>query len=149
MTERSLAKRLLPLIDRAAHKEAEAARGLAVERNQLQAQELRMQELKEYLHEYASSGESATLPSLMLNRIAFIDRLDVALRQQQRLVEQGENSCALHRTQYFRASRDTEILERVAARHRADEEQALVRREQRELDDLSARRNVGLPTADL
>lgn len=140
MTERSLSKRLLPLIDLAERREAEAARELAMKQSQLQAQEQRMKELKGYLHDYAAAAHKATLPALMLNRIAFVDRIDAAMRQQQRVVDQGNVNCTLQRTKYLTANRDTQILERVAAKHRENEEKAAQSREQRMLDDLAARR---------
>jgi flagellar protein FliJ len=141
MAERSLSQRLAPLVHRAERREDEAARTLATKQALLQTHQQRLRDLQNFVHEYAQGTLAVSLPALVLNRAAFVDRLAQALTVQQGVMERSRESCELQRTRFVSASRETEVLEKVVANHVAQEAVVADRRSQRELDDLAGRRS--------
>ena len=83
------------------------------------------------------SGTSAVALS---NRRAFLDRLDSAVLQQAQTVESNRAKVEAERTRLILASRDKAVLEQLAASYRAQEKVVTDRRDQREMDDIGARR---------
>ena len=79
--------RLDPLLRRAQDHEDEVARTLAERQQSLDMHQSRLEELRRYVDEYAnqqmaSAQMAATSPSQLMNRRAFLDRLDSAVQQQ-------------------------------------------------------------------
>ena len=83
---------------------------------------------------------AATSPAQLANRRAFLDRLQSAVEQQSRTVDNSRQTVEIERGRLLLASRDKQVLEQLAASYRAQERQVDERRSQRELDDLGARR---------
>ena len=136
-------QRLDPLLRVVQQRQDDAARQLA-ERDKAQAeQESRLDALRRYADEYAitPAGQDGTIaPALLANRLAFRAKLDAAVTQQTKVVDQGRQQTEIERTRLMLASRDTKVLEKLAASYRAEETKAADQRTQRELDDLGARR---------
>lgn len=133
-------RRIDPLLHRAQEHEDSVARDLAERQRSLALQESRLEELRGYAAEYANSQMAATSPAQLANRRAFLDRIDQALTQQLQNVDRSRASVDIERDRLLLASRDKQVLEQLAASYRAQERQIVERRDQREMDDLGARR---------
>ena len=79
-------KRIDPLLKRAQEHEDAVARDLAERQRVLDTHLSRLDELRRYAEEYANAQMAATSPAQLLNRRAFLDRLDSAVEQQQATV---------------------------------------------------------------
>lgn len=133
-------RRIDPLLRRAQEHEDSVARDLAERQRSLALQESRLEELRGYAEEYANSQMAATSPAQLANRRAFLDRIDQALTQQLQNVDRSRTGVDIERDRLLLASRDKQVLEQLAASYRAQERQVVERRDQREMDDLGARR---------
>ncbi|HVJ36629.1 MAG TPA: flagellar export protein FliJ [Stenotrophomonas sp.] len=133
-------RRIDPLLRRAQEHEDEVARDLAERQRNLDTHVSRLEELRRYAEEYAGSQMAATSPAQLTNRRAFLDRLDTAVEQQMRTVDQNRAKVEAERARLLLASREKQVLEQLAASYRAQERQVVERRDQRDMDDLGARR---------
>ena len=133
-------RRIDPLLRRAQEHEDSVARDLAERQQTLTLQESRLEELRQYAEEYANSQMAATSPAQLANRRAFLDRIDQALKQQLQTVDRSRANVDIERDRLLLASRDKQVLEQLAASYRVQEKQIVDRRDQREMDDLGARR---------
>ncbi|HEY9255701.1 MAG TPA: flagellar export protein FliJ [Stenotrophomonas sp.] len=133
-------RRIDPLLRRAQEHEDEVARDLAERQRNLDTHVSRLEELRRYAEEYAGSQMAATSPAQLTNRRAFLDRLDSAVEQQMRTVDQNRAKVEAERARLLLASREKQVLEQLAASYRAQERQVVERRDQRDMDDLGARR---------
>jgi len=133
-------RRMDPLLSRAQDREDAAARELARHQQVLAQHESRLAELRRYAEEYASSQMAATSPAQLANRRAFVERLQQAVEQQSVAVADNRRTVEVERSRLLLASRDKQVLEKLAASYRAQERQVDERRQQREMDDLGARR---------
>ncbi|MEJ2790816.1 MULTISPECIES: flagellar export protein FliJ [unclassified Pseudoxanthomonas] len=133
-------RRIDPLLRRAQEHEDSVARDLAERQNTLAQHESRLEELRQYAEDYANSQMAATSPAQLANRRAFLERIDQALVQQLQNVDRSRSSVDIERDRLLLASRDKQVLEQLAASYRAQERQVVERRDQREMDDLGARR---------
>ena len=133
-------RRMDPLLSRAQDREDAAARELARHQQVLAQHESRLAELRRYADEYANSQMAATSPAQLANRRAFVDRLQQAVEQQSLAVADNRRTVEVERSRLLLASRDKQVLEQLAASYRAQERQVDERRQQREMDDLGARR---------
>ena len=133
-------RRLDPLLRRAQDHEYAVARALAERQQALDMHLSRLEELRRYAEEYAGAQMAATSPSQLMNRRAFLDRLDSAVQQQSQTVDRNRERVDAERARLLLASRDKQVLEQLAASYRAREKQVEERRDQREMDDLGARR---------
>ncbi len=145
-------KRIDPLLKRAQEKEDTVARELADRQRMLDTHLSRLDELRRYADEYSSqqmagAQMAATSPAQLMNRRAFLDRLDSAVAQQTQTVDSNREKVEAERARLLLASRDKQVLEQLAASYRAQEKQVAEKRTQREMDDLGARR-VRLLQAD-
>jgi flagellar FliJ protein len=134
-------KRIDPLLKRAQDHEDEVARDLAERQRMLDTHLSRLDELRRYAEEYANAQMAATSPAQLLNRRAFLDRLDTAVAQQRQTVDSNREKVEAERARLILASRDKAVLEQLAASYRAQEKVLVDRRDQREMDDLGARRS--------
>ena len=133
-------RRIDPLLRRAQEHEDSVARDLADRQRALALQESRLEELRQYAEDYANSQMAATSPAQLANRRAFLDRIDQALKQQLQTVDRSRANVDIERDRLLLASRDKQVLEQLAASYRVQEKQIFDRRDQREMDDLGARR---------
>ena len=83
---------------------------------------------------------AATSPAQLANRRAFVERLQQAVEQQSLAVADNRRTVEVERSRLLLASRDKQVLEKLAASYRAQERQVDERRQQRDMDDLGARR---------
>ncbi len=134
-------KRIDPLIRRASSREDALAKELAQKVQAHQQHEKRLDDLERFRGEYEAppAPGSAVSPSQLLNRAAFLAKIDDAVSTQQKHIATSEEALAIERTRLLLASRDKLVLEKLAASYRANEKQAQERRDQGVLDDLGAR----------
>ncbi|KRA51219.1 flagellar export protein FliJ [Pseudoxanthomonas sp. Root65] len=133
-------RRIDPLLRRAQEHEDSIARELAERQNTLAQHESRLEELRQYAEDYANSQMAATSPAQLANRRAFLERIDQALKQQLQNVDRSRASVDIERDRLLLASRDKQVLEQLAASYRVQEKLIVDRRDQREMDDVGARR---------
>ena len=133
-------RRIDPLLRRAQEHEDSVARDLAERQRTLAQHESRLEELRQYAEDYANSQMAATGPAQRANRRGFLERIDQALKQQLQNVDRSRASVDIERDRLLLASRDKQVLEQLAASYRVQERQIVDRRDQREMDDLGARR---------
>jgi len=133
-------RRIDPLLRRAQEHEDSVARELADRQSTLAQHESRLEELRQYAEDYANSQMAATSPAQLANRRAFLERIDQALKQQLQNVDRSRASVDIERDRLLLASRDKQVLEQLAASYRVQEKLIVDRRDQREMDDVGARR---------
>lgn len=134
-------QRLDPLLQVKQRHQDDVAREVGVRDRAVVEQEARLEALRTYALEYAAPGNSGlTSPALLANRLAFRERLDVAIAQQSRVVTDTRQQSDVERTRLLLASRETHVLEKLSASYRAEESRADEKRSQNEMDDVGARR---------
>ena len=134
-------ERLDPLLRVTQQRQDTVAKQLAERDKALAEQQQRFDMLKEYADTYRVAPTSGTLaPAMLANHVAFRAKLDTALQQQAQAVDTSRQNCEVERARLMLASRDNKVLEQLAASYRAEELRAAGQREQRELDDIGARR---------
>ena len=134
-------QRLDPLLQIKQRHQDDVAREVVVRDRAVVEQEARLEALRTYALEYAAPGNSGlTSPALLANRLAFRERLDVAIAQQSRVVTDTRQQSDIERTRLLLASRETHVLEKLSASYRAEESRAEEKRSQNEMDDVGARR---------
>ncbi|HVI58817.1 MAG TPA: flagellar export protein FliJ [Luteimonas sp.] len=142
-------QRLDPLLKVMQQRQDAAAREVAERDRALAEQQQRLDALRRYAEEYAAAPDSATIsPALLVNRLAFRERLNAAVVQQAGIVDQNRQLSDVERTRLLLASRETRVLEQLADSYRAQETRAAEQRVQRELDDLGGRRARAASLAD-
>ena len=141
-------KRIDPLLKRAQEHEDAVARDLADRQRTLDTHLSRLDELRRYADEYAGAQMAATSPAQLMNRRAFLDRLDSAVAQQRQTVDNNREKVEAERARLLLASRDKQVLEQLAASYRAQERQVAERSDQRDMDELGARRVRRLQAED-
>lgn len=141
-------KRIDPLLKRAQEHEDAVARDLADRQRTLDTHLSRLDELRRYADEYAGAQMAATSPAQLMNRRAFLDRLDSAVAQQRQTVDNNREKVEAERARLLLASRDKQVLEQLAASYRAQERQVAERSDQRDMDELGSRRVRRLQAED-
>lgn len=133
-------QRLDPLLRVKQQRQDDAAREVAERDRAVAEQEERLEALRRYAAEYSAPAAALTNPALLANRLAFRERLDAAVAQQVRVVDNTRQHADVERARLMLASRETHVLEKLSASYRAEESRVAEQRVQRELDDLGARR---------
>jgi len=134
-------QRLDPLLKIMQQRQDAAARDVADRDRALGEQEQRLEALRRYAEEYAAApAESSISPALLVNRLAFRERLNAAVVQQAGIVDQSRQITDVERARLMLASRETKVLEQLADSYRAQESKVAEQRVQREMDELGGRR---------
>lgn len=134
-------QRLDPLLKVMQQRQDSAAREVAERDRALNEQQQRLEALRRYAEEYAAAPASSTIsPALLVNRLAFRERLNAAVVQQAGIVDHNRQLSDVERTRLLLASRETKVLEQLADSYRAQESKVAEQRVQRELDDLGGGR---------
>lgn len=142
-------QRLDPLIKVTQQRQDDAARTVAEREKVVLEQQERLDALRRYAEEYAASPANATIsPALLVNRIAFRERLNAAVVQQAGIVHQSRQVSDVERARLLLASRETMVLEKLADSYRAQEAQVEQAKAQRELDEIGSRRRTPVTAGD-
>jgi flagellar protein FliJ len=133
-------QRLDPLLKVVQQRQDKAARDVAERERELAAQQERLDALRRYAEEYAAAPATATtIPALLVNRLAFRERLNAAVVQQAGVVDNSKRLSDVERARLMLASRETKVLGQLADSYRAQESRQAEQRVQRELDDIGGR----------
>ncbi len=134
-------QRLDPLLKIMQQRQDAVAREVADRDRVLGEQEQRLEALRRYAEEYAAAPAEASIsPALLVNRLAFRERLNAAVVQQAGIVDQSRQLSDVERARLMLASRETKVLEQLADSYRAQETRVAEQRVEREMDDLGGRR---------
>lgn len=125
-------------------KEKEAAARFGRERRERDGACRRLQELRryrqEYLQRYTLSVQTGGTAARMRDYQLFIDKLDTAISEQERLVRQQQEKCELARRAWGDKHSDTRTLDAMIEKKRGEEQRAQTKNEQRLIDDRGPRR---------
>ena len=135
----SSSRRMVPLLQRAQQRQDAVARDLDARQQALDTHTQRLGELRQYTDEYINSPLPAVTTGQLLNRRAFLDRLETAVKLQAQTVQRNQAIVDAERGRLRTASRERQVLEQLQQRYRAQEQLLADRRDQRVLDDLGAR----------
>lgn len=134
-------QRLDPLLRIMQQRQDSVARDVADRDRALGEQQERLEALRRYAEEYAAAPAATSIsPALLVNRLAFRERLNAAVVQQAGIVDHSRQLSDVERARLLLASRETKVLEQLADSYRAQESKAADQRVQREMDDLGGRR---------
>lgn len=137
------ARRMQPAVRMARAREDDAARELGQYRHRLAAQERRLQELQQYQAEYGRELRRAETSGIEVTRAVefrqFLARLDQALGEQQRVIEQLRVEVQRRLAGWQGAHARTQGLLKVVQRIEAEERQQAERREQALMDEHALR----------
>lgn len=140
-------RRLDPLLKVMQQRQDNAARDVAERDRVLAEQQERLEALRRYAEEYATAPADASMaPALLVNRMAFRERLNAAVVQQAGIVDHNRQLSDVERARLLLASRETKVLEKLADSYRTQEARVAEQRVQRELDDLGGRRALATKT---
>ncbi len=134
-------ERISPIKGLADDREREAGRTVSRDQATLAAAQKQLQELESYRAEYAArqQGAAAQNVALLQNFQAFLGRLEEAIRQQQRVVDQAQvvadSSTAVWHERKIEAASLGKVVDRLQLQERAVTE----RREQAETDERASR----------
>lgn len=105
---------------------------------ELNEQQDRLGELNAYRHDYSRSGPGGEGVSAAhwQDYQDFLNRLDKAIRAQQQIVQDCEQTVASHRQRWLAKRRKRESLERVIDKYKVQESAYAEKLEQKMLDDL-------------
>ena len=132
-------KRLVPLLKRAQDKQDTVARQMGERQKVLDTHTQRLQELRQYTDEYLQAPLAGINTAALINRRAFLDRLESAVKLQAQTVERNRQLVEAERQRLIAASREFQVLQTLNERYQEQERAQADRRDQRVLDDLGAR----------
>ncbi|WP_133501820.1 flagellar export protein FliJ [Cognatilysobacter terrigena] len=137
-------QRLDPIIQIKQRQQDEVAQQVAAREAAHAEQKARLDALQRYAAEYSATPEQGAMlnPALLANRVAFQSKLQQAVAQQMQIVDRSREATEVERARLMLASRETHVLEKLAASYRAEESRVADKRSQKELDDLAGRRRV-------
>ncbi|GAB2525031.1 flagellar export protein FliJ [Lysobacter humi (ex Lee et al. 2017)] len=140
-------QRLDPILRIKQRHQDEVAQQVAAREAAHAEQEARLDALRRYAAEYSQQPLQGgiTNPALLANRIAFQAKLQEAVTQQSRIVDNTRQATEVERARLMLASREKHVLEKLAASYRAEEARVADVRTQKELDDLAGRRRAPAP----
>jgi flagellar FliJ protein len=134
-------KRLRPIAEFAQSRERDAAVVLARYQRVRDEREQRLKELQDYRREYIRRFQQAGSQGIDVGQLqgyrVFIDRLEEAVQQQEKLVAAARHDYEERRRQWFSLRGRAQALDKVVARHRDEERRDEDRREQGESDERS------------
>lgn len=140
-------ERLEPIAGLQRDKETRATRLLGESRGRYLAQERRLEDLekflREYQHRFQTEGGGATIERFKEYR-RFTERLDIAIQQQKRLLEECRRELEQQNRQWSEVSSKRRALDKVIDGFRREETSRTLRREQRESDDRAQRARPGI-----
>ncbi|MGH8145813.1 MAG: flagellar export protein FliJ [Rhodanobacteraceae bacterium] len=143
-------ERLQRVADIAGKHTDEAANAMAERIRGLEAAKRQLDELKQFRHDYElqpnpSQGSGVTVAEL-LNRQQFIARIDDAIAQQRREIEQHTRNVAKARAAWLESRSRSAALDTVTQRYRDREQAGEERAEQAALDERMQQRKNPWPS---
>lgn len=131
-------RRIDPLLKRSEERKQAAAREFAAKMRLLAGHEQRLGDLLRYADEYAQLPVGNSLaPAQLANREAFRAKLSDAVVTQRGQIETAKSHAELERIRYTRASRDSQVVEKLAASYREEIVRNELKQEQKSLDEFA------------
>ncbi len=132
-------ERLKPIQRLNESRENDAARALGHSVQTLQQQTQRLSELQQYRDEYDRKiqelGQNGVIASRLQQMQSFLNNLNLAIAQQQGIVEQAQRQQEQQRHSWQRAHNKSQVMDNVAERYRRDEQYLANKRDQKENDE--------------
>lgn len=132
--------KLQPVVKISKQQEKNAARLHADMLRQAEQQRKQLDELimyrNQYLKAFQSAAESGISAVQMQDYRLFINRLDVAIEQQQQSVAHSQNKCDISQQELIDKRSRSKMLDKIVENRQQQENNILEKREQRELEDL-------------
>ncbi|MCC6207681.1 MAG: flagellar export protein FliJ [Gammaproteobacteria bacterium] len=140
-------QRMQPIAGLQRDKEIQATRVLGESRNRYLSQERRLSDLEKFMREYQqrfqAEGGGGTIERFKEYR-RFTDRLNVAIQQQKKLLEDCQRELEQQNRYWSEVSSKRRALDKVIDRFRHEEVSRAQRREQRETDERAQRVRPGI-----
>jgi flagellar FliJ protein len=137
-------KRFKPIQRIASDKERKAAAALGDSLRSRQEAEQRLDELQryhaEYMERYRDTVAAGATAATFRDYQVFLDKLEQAIREQQRVVEQAAAQCARSKDEWRDRHAHTKAMDNAVDRMRQRERQADDKREQNAQDDRNQRK---------
>jgi len=137
-------ERFKPIQQIAEKKERDAAAAFGKTLRDREEAEKRLQELQRYLSEYTERFEQATRNGIGAARVqeyqAFICKLEAALSEQQRMLNEAQHRCDASKAQWAGKLTKAKAVDNAVDRMRQEESHQQERKEQSLSDDHSQRR---------
>ncbi len=136
-------KRLEPVKRVAESREKDAARALGDSQRRMRDQEAKLEDLRryhrEYLGRFQSAAEQGMTASQMQEYRAFLEKLDLAIREQEKVVRASKTDCDSKKEHWQQKHVRTKALGKVMDRFRTAEKREVEKKEQNETDDRNQR----------
>ena len=136
-------QRLQPLVKVAESNEQKAAKVMAEAVALLNQHRNRLESLRQYRDDYvrrfAEAGAAGMPASQLIDYRAFISRLDNAIRDQEKIIDQHVQVVEDKKRVWLLTRSRTQSIDKAVDRFRRQEQRASDKREQRELDDGATR----------
>ena len=132
-------QRFKPVVKVAENREQEAARLLGDSQTMLDQAQQKLAELENYREEYIkrfhTTGAEGMSASQMMDYRAFMVKLERAITEQNKVVEQATVVVEQHRQEWFARRGKVQMLDTVVARYQTDEQRDADRKEQSDQDE--------------
>lgn len=140
-------KRLEPIVNLARNSERDAVKALGDALQTLNSQIERLDQLIDYKAEYAerlnSSGSKGINVQQLNEYREFIDKLTLAIEQQEQIVDQARQTLDEKKRFWFAKRGRSKALDAVLDRYLENEQKQLDKKEQNEIDDRNNRPGRG------
>lgn len=134
---------LKPLMNLAQHQNDSATRNLGQLNKQQQSAQQKLDTLLEYRKDYQTrlqeTAQSGMNPADLRNFQQFINKLDEAISQQLKAVEQSKASTQVGRGEFDTTQRKLKSFDTLQQRHVEEQNKAAVKSEQKTLDEHTGR----------
>ena len=136
-------KRFRPIVKHAQRLEQNAARALGEAQRRVSEAQQRLDQLCDYRCEYtrrfSESGNQGLGVDRLMDYQAFLDKLNIAIAQQQQHIAKAEQALQQCRDHWFAQRGRSKLLDNVLERYVESEMQQASKKEQREIDDRGTR----------
>lgn len=136
-------KRFQPVKRVAESRESDAARELGHSQKRMRDQEAKLEDLKRYHQEYLERFETTARQGMSASQMqeyrVFLEKLDTAIREQEKVVLASKSECVTRKEQWQQKRVRTQALSKVMDRFKSAELKVQEKREQDEADERSQR----------
>lgn len=136
-------KRFQSVVKVAAARERQAATALGDAQSSLQSQLAKLEELKRYQDDYLQQFQRTGALGVEARRIedyrAFLDKLRLAIEQQQSIVTEAKLAVEERKQQWFSSRSKQKTYDNVMERYQHEEQRQEERREQKDTDERAQR----------
>lgn len=138
-------ERFKPVQRIADNRERKAASALGDSLKTRQQAEQRLADLRayhaEYLDQYRQANQTGMSVARMRDYQTFLDKLEIAIAEQERIVERAGKACAAAQDTWRDKYTRTRVMANAVERMQAEERQQADKRDQAQQDDRPQRRN--------